>query len=427
MASSPERLAKYLKRVSRPFSPQPGEVYKLLGVRLYGDGVRIHDEVSGDVLKAANLYLVRAGDIIYNKMWASKGAFGVVPTEMDGLAATNEYPTFTTPRGPQGAYIRLLMAQPSFWRRAKAWSNGTTGRARLDARDFLRMPAYVPDPMAAAATVAVISNIERRIEITRALVDRLGCQKRGIMARLLVGDDGRTRPMKDLPERWLFGRVAQGVERIPSDWRLVRLTDVAKLESGHTPSRTRPEWWSGTIPWISLGDAEHLDVPILLETKEHITPDGLANSSARLLPVGTVIFSRTANSWGHTTILGRPMATSQDFANYVCGPLIEPRYVVQVFRHMRREWERFREGSTHKTIYMPVFKQLQVLLPPLDEQRRIADVGEAFDLRIAAELPHLDALRELKRGLADALLSGRLRIPPHLIEALAAGAHDVRE
>ena len=104
------------------------------------------------------------------------------------------------------------------------------------------------------------------------------------------------------------------------------------------------------------------------------------------------------------------MATSQGFANYVCGPELNPRYLLQVFRHMQREWSRLEAGSAIHDIYMPVFKSLKILLPPVEEQTAIADVGEAFDERVIAEARYLEQLRQTKRGVAQALLSGRVRV-----------------
>ena len=109
------------------------------------------------------------------------------------------------------------------------------------------------------------------------------------------------------------------------------------------------------------------------------------------------------------------MATSQDFANWVCGPTLLPAYLVQVFRHMGREWERLQEGSTHQTIYMPVFKKLQILRPPKIEQEKIAEIGEAFDRRIASEQDALATLVRNRATLAQELLSGRLRLPDSVI------------
>jgi type I restriction enzyme S subunit len=73
------------------------------------------------------------------------------------------------------------------------------------------------------------------------------------------------------------------------------------------------------------------------------------------------------------------MATSQDFVNWVCGPKLLPEYLYYAFRSSEVEFDRLKQGTTHKTIYMPVAEQFTVLLPPLDEQRRIAAILDKAD------------------------------------------------
>lgn len=209
---------------------------------------------------------------------------------------------------------------------------------------------------------------------------------------------------------WKLGRLKPMPESTPVGWELVRLTKVARLESGHTPSRRIPAYWMGRIPWVSLHDSEGLDVSEIHDTAQTIGELGLANSSARLLPAGTVVFSRTATV-GKATVMGREMATSQDFANYVCGPKVHNHFLVHLFRFLGPEWKRLMAGSTLNTIYMPVFRELQVLLPPVEEQRAIAAALSDVDILIAS----LDRLIAKKRGLGQAamsgLLTGQTRVP----------------
>ncbi len=106
--------------------------------------------------------------------------------------------------------------------------------------------------------------------------------------------------------------------------------------------------------------------------------EGIDNSSARILPKGTVAFCRTA-SVGKVAILGLDMATSQDFVNWVCGPRILPDYLYYAFRSSAAEFDRLKQGTTHKTIYMPVAERFTVLLPPLTEQRRITAILDKAD------------------------------------------------
>jgi type I restriction enzyme S subunit len=160
-----------------------------------------------------------------------------------------------------------------------------------------------------------------------------------------------------------------------------------------------------------LHDTKHLDIPVLERTEHTIGPLGLANSSARLLPRGTVVFSRTA-VLGKCSVIGREMATSQDFANYVCGERLHNRYLMHLLRNMQGEWQRLMAGSssTHQTLYMPIFRDLQILLPPTEEQEKIAAVLDALEDRVRAERAVLSAFKRQREALVGSLLTGELRV-----------------
>lgn len=200
---------------------------------------------------------------------------------------------------------------------------------------------------------------------------------------------------------------------VPEGWRHVRLTEVARLESGHTPSKRQPEYWGGTIPWVSLHDTEGLDAWEIQTTSQSITEAGLANSSARLLPKGTVVFSRTATV-GKSTVMGCAMATSQDFACYVCGPEVHNFYLALLLRSMRTEWKRLMAGSIHNTVYMPVFKSLSVDLPPHDEQVAIAKSMRDAERTIDSLQQLLTKKRQIMQGAMQELLTGKRRLPGFL-------------
>jgi type I restriction enzyme S subunit len=191
-------------------------------------------------------------------------------------------------------------------------------------------------------------------------------------------------PRQDITE-WQHARLP-GLTSIPRGWQFTRLTSVARLESGHTPSRSRPEYWNGDIPWISLGDIQNLGQPTISDTKEHIAQAGIDNSSARLLPKGTVVLSRDA-SIGFTSVISRPMATSQHFADFVCGDAITPAFLYWLFSAMKEYFDYAAVGSTNiKTLYMPFFQNMQIALPPRSVQDGIVDQLEHLRVR-------LDALR----------------------------------
>jgi type I restriction enzyme S subunit len=149
-------------------------------------------------------------------------------------------------------------------------------------------------------------------------------------------------------------------------------------------------------------------------------------SAAEVHPAGTVVLSRTA-SVGFSCVLGRDMATSQDFATWTCGPQLLPRFLLYALRGQPEEIERRKTGSTHKTIYMPDIETLRVPLPPLSEQSAIVAFLDRktaqIDSLIAAKRRMIGLLNERWQGVVDATVCGagrRVRLR-HVISRITSG------
>lgn len=185
----------------------------------------------------------------------------------------------------------------------------------------------------------------------------------------------------------------------PKGWVWAPLIDLARLESGHTPSRRHPEYWeNGDIPWLALPDIRALDCQVALETSEQTNRLGITNSSARILPPDTVALSRTA-SVGFVTIFGREMATSQDFVNWICGEQLVPRFLMWLLRASRKLIREVSTGAIHKTVYMDVVHNFHICLPPIEKQREIAAKLDALQEEIQTlsrkQTDQLEALNRL--------------------------------
>ncbi|MCZ2074220.1 MAG: restriction endonuclease subunit S [Bryobacterales bacterium] len=212
---------------------------------------------------------------------------------------------------------------------------------------------------------------------------------------------------KNITNDWTKARPP-GVQEIPSTWRLVRLTDVSRLESGHTPSRRHDDYWTGDIPWISLGDTERLDKRRIIQTAETVSQKGIDNSSARLLPKNTVVLCRTA-SVGFCSVMDTEMATSQDFANFICNQgEILPDFLYFLFRALRSYWKRIAMGGGVKTVYMPFFKEMQIALPPIPDQESIIEELSAIQDSVAALSNRLVQTREFQANVRNQLIAGTL-------------------
>ncbi|NMF86714.1 restriction endonuclease subunit S [Nodosilinea sp. P-1105] len=197
---------------------------------------------------------------------------------------------------------------------------------------------------------------------------------------------------------------------IPEDWNIVLLDLVTKRGSGHTPDKKRPEYWNGGIKWISLKDSDGLDNLYINDTADETSALGIANSSAVIHPAGTVVLSRDAGV-GKSAIMGDDMAVSQHFMAWQCSSELNNHFLYFWLQTRKPEFERIAIGNTIKTIGLPYFKELTVLLPPLREQNAIATTLSDVDALIAALDKLIAKQRHLKTATMQQLLTGKKRLP----------------
>ena len=175
------------------------------------------------------------------------------------------------------------------------------------------------------------------------------------------------------------------------------------MKTGHTPSRSNADYWQEvSIPWFTLADVWQLRDGrrvYLGDTSNRISELGLANSAAELLPPGTVVLSRTA-SVGFSGVMPVAMATSQDFWNWICGPDLLPEYLNYQFKAIAPALRAMNMGSTHQTIYQGDAASIEILVPPLEEQRAIVDY-------LDREAARIDTLIDEQRRLIEMLRERR--------------------
>jgi type I restriction enzyme S subunit len=284
-------------------------------------------------------------------------------------------------------YLARLVSSPYGKRYFLRQSKQTTGIASINMGQLKRFPVPLP-PLEEQRRIAAILD---KAALVSTHIDRVADLRLALKRSLFA----------DLFRLSAQPAVTIGSDLPPSDggwhWRL--LTDVARLATGHTPDRRNQAYWGGDVPWITLGDIRELDGTLAISTKEMTTPEGIANSSAVLLPKGTVCFSRTA-SVGFSTIMGTEMSTSQDFVNWVCGPELLPEYLMNALIFSRARLRSLSTGSTHKTIYFSTVEQFRVLLPPVDLQTRFCQLISKVD-----SMPLVNS-SALANGLKQSLVAG---------------------
>jgi type I restriction enzyme, S subunit len=196
---------------------------------------------------------------------------------------------------------------------------------------------------------------------------------------------------------------------IPPGWVLARLGDVADWGSGGTPKSGDPRYYGGDIPWAVIGD---LNDSVVYDTMTCITEDALKNSSAKMVPAGTLLIAMYG-SIGKLGIAGRSMATNQAIAH--ARPrkgLIDGKFLFWYLRREKNQLAAAGKGATQQNIGQGVLKDWSIPIPPLAEQRRIVAALEdhlaRFDLGRQAVHDAAHRLPLLWRSVLDRLYSGRL-------------------
>lgn len=195
---------------------------------------------------------------------------------------------------------------------------------------------------------------------------------------------------------------------LPKSWHRSTLGEIARITSGGTPDRSKPEYWGGDVPWVTTGE---IQFNTITDTVERITAAGLQNSSAKLFPPGTLLMAM----YGQGKTRGQVAKLSIEAAtNQACAAIqLRDKHDVDFyFQYLTSQYEELRElgnAGTQKNLNGGIIKGLDVPVPPYGEQRRIAQILSTWDQAIAAAERLLDNSLKRNRGLARDLLRGKTR------------------
>lgn len=155
---------------------------------------------------------------------------------------------------------------------------------------------------------------------------------------------------------------------IQTKWNLVKIGDVAEIQSGGTPSTANKEYWDGDIYWATLVDTKQ---KYLYSTEKKITKLGLKKSSARILPVNTVIYSSRATI-GEITIAKVETATNQGYKNFICNPKkLDYEYLYYILKELTPSIKELSSGATYNEVSKTDLFNFKIPIPPLDVQNKI--------------------------------------------------------
>lgn len=170
---------------------------------------------------------------------------------------------------------------------------------------------------------------------------------------------------------------------------IAQLGDLVTIKGGGTPDKNNPAYWrDGTIPWATVKDFVSTEIS---STIDRITSAGVANSATQVIPAGNLIVP-TRMAVGKAAVNRIDLAINQDLKALIPRKNVDRDYLLRALIASGEKPERQAGGATVKGITLPVLRALEIPLPPLPEQKRIAAI-----------LDQADSLRRLRQRAIDRL------------------------
>ena len=240
-----------------------------------------------------------------------------------------------------------------------------------------------------AAIAEALSDVDSLISSLQKLIEKKKAIKQGTMQELLTGK-------KRLPG-------------FSGEWSKQQLGDICNIVNGGTPSTSIAEFWNGKILWCTPTDITSCSTKYIYTTESKITESGLKASSATLLPKGALLLCSRATI-GEVRIAGNTICTNQGFKSLVVHQNISNEWLYYMVHVLKFNMLEKAIGSTFLEISKKDLAELDIIVPEFTEQKAIAQVLSDMDSEIELLEKKLAKYQQIKQGMMQELLTGRIRL-----------------
>jgi type I restriction enzyme S subunit len=197
---------------------------------------------------------------------------------------------------------------------------------------------------------------------------------------------------------------------IPKGWQVGEINDLSSsITNGGTPKRMESNYWNGNIPWFKTGE---LTDGQLIDSEEHITEEGLRNSSARLWDKNTILIALYASpTVGRLGLLKTKAASNQACSGLVAKKEIGYGFLFYTLFFKRTEFNNIAVGACQQNISQQIVKESQTIIPPTALLKSFNDITNPFFDKQSAIVVQNRTLAEIRDELLPKLMSGKVRVP----------------
>jgi len=288
-------LVQILKPVERPEVPVAGNVYRQVGVKLWGVGAYEREAIDGAETRYKTLSRVEADDVIVNKIWARNGSVAVIPESLAGSYVSGEFPTFTSIRDQlEPRWFHWITKTRFFWDQCDAKSRGTSGKNRIRPERFLEIDIPLPPLPEQRRIVVRIEELAAKINEARGLRQQVTETEIPALCNAIIP------------------RVFDG------KWPYVSLEQVCSLITDGT--HQTPRYVDDGFMFLSAQNVKPFR--FIPEVHRKVSADDYHTCVARAKPQkGDVLMTRVGAMIGEAAVIDRDL----DFAFYVSLAILRPR------------------------------------------------------------------------------------------------------
>lgn len=193
-------------------------------------------------------------------------------------------------------------------------------------------------------------------------------------------------------------------------WVKKSISELADIQSGGTPSTINEEYWNGEIRWCTPSDITKNKGIYLEDTERRITESGVENSSAILLPIGTILLCTRATI-GEMAIASTPMCTNQGFKNLIPREGVDSLFLYYILHTVKKEMIENAYGSTFLELSKKSLESICVMMPDDEaEQRKISTALYEIDKLINTLEKEIEKKRSIKYEIMELYLTGKKRL-----------------
>jgi type I restriction enzyme S subunit len=182
------------------------------------------------------------------------------------------------------------------------------------------------------------------------------------------------------------------------DYNLVKVSKIAKIILGGTPKRSEEAYWGGEIKWASAKDITSVNTRYIYDTEERITELGLKESNTKLLPKDTIVIT-ARGTVGAMAMLSEDMAFNQSCYGLISKDGIDPDYLFYALKASLSKISTVSYGTVFDTITMKSFDSIEIPVPSIEEQKRIAHILGTLDDKIELNQRMNETLEAIARAI----------------------------